>query len=287
MSKTNLLALAPALAILLTFFAAFAIFVVAGLTHSTDGLIGSLDHLTLDNYVAFFSDPNALDILLQTIFFAVEITVGTILVGYPLAYLMARARNRYMRSFLLGILVLTFLTGSISRAYSWLLLLGRQGLLNGVLQWLGLTDQPIPLVYNESGVFIALLHFTLPYFTLTVFGSIRNIPAAIEEAARDLGAGALATFFKITVPITLPAIIGGSALVFSLAISAFVFPLLLGGGRVRLVSNFIYDQIFVSFNLPYAAASASIFLAVSFATLLLFRLFERLVSRNRHRRSAG
>lgn len=273
--------LLPAVTILLIYLVAFAIFALVGFFPSPDGTIGASKDLSLVNYYAFLGDRAALQILLETIIFAFQITAASILVGYPLGYLMARAKSVRVRSFLLGLLVLTFLTSSISRAYGWMLILGRNGLVNDFLLWSGLISQPLTLIYTNTGVFIALLHFTLPFFVLTVFGSIRGVPVRVEEAARDLGASAIATFFKITVPITLPAIIAGAAIVFSLSLSAFVFPLLLGGGRVRLISNYVYDQIFVTFDMGLAAASASIFLLVALVMLYLFRLVERIAVSSR------
>ncbi|MCK0195717.1 ABC transporter permease [Ancylobacter sp. 6x-1] len=273
--------LLPMTVLMALFFGAFAVFAFVSFLQPASGMPGYQGPFGVANYVRFLTDPTALGILAETIVFAIAVTIVSILLGYPLAYIMARSPHRIIRSLLLGALVLTFLSGSINRAYGWLILLGRRGVVNDALLALGLVDRPVALVYNWTGVFIALLHFTLPYFALTVFGSIRSVPAQVEEAARDLGAGALTTFFRITVPITVPAIISGAALVFSLAISAFAFPLLLGGGRVRLISNFIYDQLFVSFNLPFAAASSTIFLIVAVATLCGFFWLEGIATRRR------
>ncbi|GAB4065524.1 ABC transporter permease [Ancylobacter sonchi] len=271
----------PMAVLMALFFGAFAVFGFVSFLQPASGMPGYQGPLGLSNYLRFLTDPAALAILGETIVFAIVVTLASILLGYPLAYIMARSPYRVVRSLLLGALVLTFLSGSINRAYGWLILLGRRGVVNDALLALGLVDRPVALVYNWTGVFIALLHFTLPYFALTVFGSIRSVPVQVEEAARDLGAGPLSTFFRITVPITVPAIISGAALVFSLAISAFAFPLLLGGGRVRLISNYIYDQLFVAFNLPFAAASSTIFLVVAIATLCAFFWLEGAVTRRR------
>ncbi|MCB4769990.1 ABC transporter permease [Ancylobacter sp. Lp-2] len=279
--KGGALLLVPMAVLMALFFGAFAVFGFVSFLQPASGTPGYQGPPGLANYVRFVTDPAALAILGETIVFAVVVTLASILLGYPLAYIMARSPYRVVRSLLLGALVLTFLSGSINRAYGWLILLGRRGVVNDALLALGLVDRPVALVYNWTGVFIALLHFTLPYFALTVFGSIRSVPMQVEEAARDLGAGAFTTFFRITVPITVPAIISGGALVFSLAISAFAFPLLLGGGRVRLISNYIYDQLFVAFNLPFAAASSVIFLVVAIATLCLFFWLERFATRRR------
>lgn len=267
--------LLPAAAILAVFFGAFAVFAAVGFLTLAPGQPGYGAPLTLHNYVRFVSDVAALRTLGETILFSLALTVLSIVVGYPFAYLVARTPNRLLRQFLLGAVIVTFLSGSISRAYGWLLILGRRGMLNSLLMSAGAIDRPVALIFNHTGVFVALLQFTLPYFILTVVGSIQGVSARIEESARDLGAGPLTVFFRITVPMTLRAVVNGASLVFSLGISAFVFPLLLGGGRVQLISNLIYDQLFVSYDLPFAAAASAIFLLVALLTLAGFAALER------------
>jgi putative spermidine/putrescine transport system permease protein len=268
------LTLTPVTALLALFFAAFAVFAAVGFMQPAAQAPGYAPPITVANYVRFFSDSAALSVLAWTMVFAVGITLTTVLVGYPLAYLIARTHHPWISKALLGLLVMTFLTSAISRAYGWLILLGKKGLLNDMLLSLQLVDRPLQLVYNPGGVFVALLHFTLPFFVLTVFGSIHGVSRRLEEAARDLGARPVRVFFSITVPLTIPAIVNGASLAFSLAISAFVFPLILGGGKVQLISNYIYDQLFVAYDLPYAAASSSIFLLISLAVLACFFLLE-------------
>ncbi|WP_213879368.1 ABC transporter permease [Pseudomonas sp. dw_358] len=285
MSTRPRILLLPAALLMVVFFSAFLVFAAVSLLHSASGTPGYSLPVTLNNYLRFFTDPIGLGVLGWTLVFSLALTAATLLVGYPFAYLIARTPRPWLRQLLLGALLVTFLCGSISRAYGWLILLGRRGLLNEALLWTGLIDHPLALIYNVSGVFIALLHFTLPYFVLTVFGAIRAVPPQIEESARDLGAGALRVFLQITVPLTLPAIVGGAALAFSLAISAFAFPLLLGGGRVRLISNYIYDQLFVAFDLPFAAAVSSIFLLVALAVLMSFFAIERWATHAVYRRA--
>lgn len=277
--------LLPAAVLMAVFFGAFLVFAAVGMLTSAPGTPGYSAPLTLNNYLRFFTDPVGLGILGWTVVFSLSLTAATIVAGYPFAYLIGRTQWPWVRNLLLGVLLVTFLCGSISRAYGWLILLGRRGLVNEALMWTGVIDHPLALIYNVSGVFIALLHFTLPYFVLTVFGAIRAVPSQVEESARDLGAGALRVFFQITVPLTLPAIIGGAALAFSLAISAFAFPLLLGGGRVRLISNYIYDQLFVAFDLPFAAAVSSLFLIAALAILWGFFAIERWATRAFYRRA--
>lgn len=273
------LLLLPAGLMAAVFFGAFVVFAGVGFLHSAAGTPGYEGPLTIANYARFFTSAGGLEVFATTIAFAVSITLASVALGYPTAYVIARSSSSLVRNALLGALVLSFLTGSISRAYGWLIILGRRGLVNDILLATGLAERPVALIYNNTGVFIALLHFTLPFFALTVFGSIRSLSEKVEEAARDLGASAYQTFIRVTVPLTLPAVVSGATLVFAISMSAFAFPLLLGGGRVRLASNYIYDQLFVSFDLPYAAAVATSFLMISLVCLTLMFALERATSR--------
>jgi putative spermidine/putrescine transport system permease protein len=273
------LLLLPALLLATVFFAAFVVFAGVGFLHSASGTPGYQGPITFDSYVRFVTDPASLGVFITTIGFAAAITITSAVLGYPTAFFIARSSSSPLRNALLGALVLSFLTGSISRAYGWLIILGRRGLLNDLLLAGGIIDRPIAMIYNNTGVFVALVHFTLPFFVLTVFGSIRGLSTRFEEAARDLGANAYQAFVKVTLPLTLPAVVSGATLVFAISMSAFAFPLLLGGGRVRLASNYIYDQLYVSFDLPYAAAVATAFLILSVISLTLMFALERATSR--------
>jgi putative spermidine/putrescine transport system permease protein len=147
-------------------------------------------------------------------------------------------------------------------------------------------DSPIKMLYNTFGVFIALLQYVMPFFILTLLGPLKNVPRSLEESAINLGASRLQAFLRITLPLALPGIVAASALTFAVSLSSFLFPLVLGGGRVRLISNEIYDQIFVSFNIPFAAATATIFLLVSLGCVWAFSLLQRFSGRRVNRAGA-
>jgi len=167
----------------------------------------------------------------------------------------------------LGVLVVSFFSGTVTRAYSWVVLLGNNGIVNQTLVASGLVERPARLIYNLLGVTIGLVHFLLPYFVFTMLGALKNLSRDYEEAARDLGAGSFRVLRTILLPLSLSGLLVAGTLVYSLALSAFVIPLLLGGGRVALVSNAIYRQISINFDLPYAAAASAIYLIVAFATI--------------------
>jgi putative spermidine/putrescine transport system permease protein len=150
------------------------------------------------------------------------------------------------------------------------------------MQALGLTGEPLRLVYNRLGVFLSLVHFLLPFMVLTLVGPLRNVPRVLELAARDLGANGWRTFCAVTFPLSLPGVINAVALTYVVALSSFLFPLLLGGGRVRFMANLIYDQIFTAYDLPFAAAIAVIFLAVSLFAIIALGWLSRRVSHGVH-----
>ncbi len=272
--------LAPCLVVLLLLVAAYAAFLGTSLLRPVPGTADVSGPLTLANYTKFATDPAYWGILGRTVWFAALVSLCAAVVGYPLAYTIARTESALLRRILIAAVVVTFLSGSVTRAYGWLVILGNRGLLNAMMLSLGLRDQPLQMVFNEIGVFVALLHFVVPFFVLTLVGTVRNVPRALENAARNLGAGAWTTFRRITLPLTLPGIVAGMTLCFGLGLSAFLFPLLLGGGRVRLMANFIYDEIFVAFNLPFAAAASMIFLAAALAFLLAFSALQQAIVRH-------
>ena len=271
--------LTPCVLVLLLLVGAYAAFLATSFLAPVPGTADVAGPPTGRNYVKFVSDAAYWGILWRTVWFGALVAACAALIGYPLAYAIARTESVFLRRMLIAAVVVTFLSGSVTRAYGWLVILGNRGLLNGLMLALGLREEPLQLVFNQTGVFIALLHFVLPFFVLTLVGTVRNVPRALEDAAHNLGAGAWTTFRRVILPLTLPGIVAGFTLCFGLGLSAFLFPLLLGGGRVRLMANFIYDEIFVSFNLPFAAASSAIFLACALASLLAFASLQHAVAR--------
>ncbi len=274
-SPWNLL---PALLVIGLFFSAFAIFFYTSLLpDSTKDILG--DHnLSLQNYVRYFHSKYDLLILGETLWLSAKLTIVTFLLGYPVTYIIVRSESSTLRNFLLMSLIMTFLSGTVTRAYAWLVILGNAGLINTALLKLGMINKAVPLLYNELGVFIAILHFVLPFFVLTMMGPLKNVARTYEESAINLGASRFTTFLHITLPLSLHGIVAASSLVFALSLSSFLFPMILGGGRVRFVANAIYEYIFVNFNFPFAAATATIFLIVSLFFVWAFSTIQKLVN---------
>ncbi|MEI4473865.1 ABC transporter permease [Frigidibacter sp. MR17.24] len=267
----------PLVAVMAVFFLALLRFADVSLLHQIPGTAMFEGPRHLGNYADTFASPLARQALLDTLVLSLEITALTILAGYPLAYLMARSPSDVLRNAIFFTLIVTFLSGGITRAYAWMLVLGTTGPVNGLIQAMGF--ERVRLINNQFGVVISIVHFILPFFVLTLLGAIKNIPATLEEAARSHGASRWEAFRTVTLPLSVPGLVSASLLAFTLAISSFLFPLLLGGGRVQMFANLIYDRIQSSFDMPTAAAMAMIFLIFALIPIALLNLIRGRLSR--------
>jgi ABC-type spermidine/putrescine transport system permease subunit I len=213
-----------------------------------------IPELTTANYVDLL-DASFLTVLLRTLRLGLVCTVICVLFGYPLAYFLARAGRRVA---LIGLffLVMPLMVSAVIRTFGWLVILGRNGLVNGAMTAFGLDR--LPLLYNETAVVIGLANVFVPFMVLPLMASIERINPALEEAARNLGASWLQTFRRVILPLSRPGLISGCLLVYSAAISAFVVPMLMGGARVRVIGRQIYDQLLISYQWPNASAIATL-----------------------------
>src|SRR5215470_12122495 len=227
-----------------------------------------LPELTFDNYRKIF-DLYYLRLFSRTLRLGL-ITMGVcIVLGYPLAYFLARARPR-IQTLGLFLLIMPLMVSAVIRVFGWIVILGRKGLVNQALATVGL--DPIKLLYNETAVVIGLVNIFVPFMVLPIMASIERISPSLEEAAQNLGASWYRMFAGVILPLTLPGLISGCLLVYSLSISAFVTPALMGNTRERLAGQQIYDEVLVSFNWP-GAASLSLTLVLVTAVLIFGALF--------------
>jgi len=220
------------------------------------------------HYNRLFDSDLYFDALVATMRIGAITTIISLLIGYPLAHWMARMRSRIGHALLLMAVIAPLLTGIVVRTFAWMTLLSDRGVINTTLQWLGLS--PLPLMYNEFGVIVGLVHIYVPFMVLTLVGVIGRIDRTLEEAARGLGAGRLRTLVEVTLPLSMPGILAGSLLVFALAISAYVTPVVLGGNNVLTLPMLIYQQVSASFNLGFAGALGVVLLAVSLALVFAY-----------------
>lgn len=227
--------------------------------------------LTLENYQRALTDGYYLGQLGSTLWIALLTTAATLLVGFPVAWQLARSRSRW-RPVLYGIVLSPLLVGIVVRSFGWTILLGNNGVLNKAARSLGLTLAPLPLMYNTLGIVIALTHVFLPFMILPVMAALQTIDPALEAAGRSLGATRRVTFRRIVLPLALPGIQSGCILVFVLALSAYVTPVLIGGMRVKTMTLTVVDTLTDAFQWPLGSALA---LMLSVAGGLCVILFAR------------
>ncbi|MGP3933110.1 ABC transporter permease subunit [Nonomuraea sp. KM88] len=211
-------------------------------------------------------------IVRETVVLGLITTVAAAVVGYPTAYALHRVRRSRWRYVGLFIIFAPLLTSVVSRTYGWELILGDSGVLNSLLEPAGLG--PVELLYERSSVVIALVHILLPFMVFPITQSLGQLDPAFGEAAGDLGAGAFLRFVKVTLPLTMPGLIGGAQLVFALSISSFATPSLLGGGRVNVLATEIYDNV-NNVDWPLAAVSSYALLALAVVALGVFGWLQR------------
>jgi len=276
-SPAQILLLLPLLAVFVGFFIIPLIVMAVISLLSGNPVSDDNVHFTLANYQKLFSDELYIEVLVDTIKLGVITTVFTVLIGYPLAFQLARARSPKIRTLLLVAILSPMLTGIVVRTYAWMALLADHGIINSGLESMGLIDGPLPLMYNTFGVVVALVHIYVPFMVLTVTGVVSKIDLRLEEAARSLGANPLRAFVEVTLPLSMPGILAGSLLVFSLAISSYVTPILMGGFSVLTLPILIYQQLSGVFNFAFAAALSFLLLLVSLIIVIAyFRIIKRI-----------
>ncbi len=226
--------------------------------------------ITLANYIRFLGDPFYLGTLWATLVLGISVTILATLMGYPVAYGLARSRHRWKTALRL-LVVAPLLVSVVIRTYGWIVLLANNGAVNNALLALGLVKEPVKFMFTHTGVTIGLVHFGLPVAILSLVGVIETVDRSLEEAARGLGASPLQTFLRITLPLTLPGIAAASMLVFSSAVAAFVIPALMGGPSLIVLPTLIYQQMADTLEWGFGAAVATILLIVSMSLVLFYQ----------------
>lgn len=227
----------------------------------------------LQQYEYFFSQPTYLTILARSFRLALANTFLSILVAYPLAYFLSRYVSGRWKNLLLVLLIAPSWTSFLIRIYSWMLMLGDNGLLNYGLRGLGLIDDPLPLLFNQGSVLVGLLYVYLPYTLLPIYASLEKIDSSLLEAARALGAHPARVFVRVTLPLSKPGVLAGAMITFIPTLGEYVAPALLGGRTGYMYGNLIAEQ-FSIFDWPLGATMAAILLA---CVLTLMVVFGRLV----------
>ncbi len=224
---------------------------------------------TAAHYAKFVTDPYFLRVTQTTFLLAAVVTALTIVIGYPVAYYFVRSRSRHKHWIFIGV-ISPLLVSIVVRTIGWTIVLGNEGLVNGLLRGLGLVREPLPLMNSLGSVTVGLVHVLLPFMILSIASVLGKIDPALEESAQILGANPWRTFWRVTLPLSIQGVAAGSVLVFCLTIGAYITPWWLGRGKVLLFSTTIYDQVLVIIDWPFGAAAAMILVAATLAVLLAY-----------------
>ena len=214
-------------------------------------------------------------VFLDTVWICFLTAISTLIVGYPLAYALVRTQNAILKSTLLVIVVTPLFLGEVVRTYSWIIVLGNNGFINSVLMNLGIVKQPVQFMFTTFGVVVALVHVTMPVMVIMLAAGLSHIDRDYQKAAESLGAGPVRTFLTITLPLSMPGVVAGVTTAFAWTFSAFASPQLIGGGKVNMISNLVYQLGFASFNFPFAASLCVAGLALTIVVLSMLRLAAR------------
>ncbi len=267
--------IAPALALVIVFFLLpyanllLMSFFVAAKAHPYEPA------LTLGNYAAALGDSFQWQVLARTLKLGLLTTVFTFVLGYPLAWNLARARGR-VKGALLVLLLSPLLVGVVIRSFGWMVLLADNGVVNSLLRASGLAPDGVKLMYNEFGVLVGTVHIYLPFMVLSISGTLQNIAPDLALAARSLGASPAQAFRRVVFPLSLPGVFAGCLLVFVLAVSSYVIPVLLGGFKVLTTPLLVVQTAIDVNNWPGAAAQAVVLFAASLGCIgIYFALMNR------------
>ncbi len=234
------------------------------------GLWNAARQFSVDNYVWLTQDNLYLLSYVSSIRIAAVSTALTLLIGFPLAYGMARAPSS-IRPTLLMLVILPFWTSFLIRVYAWIGILKPEGLLNQLLLWLHVIDHPLSILNTDTAVYIGIVYSYLPFMTLPIFSALDKMDYSLIEAAEDLGCPPVRAFWKVTAPLAIPGIVAGCLLVFIPAVGEFVIPDLLGGSRTLMIGKTLWNEFFRNRDWPLASSVAMILLVLLVVPIVVFQ----------------
>nr|WP_217359392.1 ABC transporter permease subunit [Ruegeria arenilitoris] len=229
--------------------------------------------LVFDNFIYIWEDSLYFDTYVNSLKISVTSTFLCLLFGYPIAYAIVRS-GPVAKPLLLFAIILPFWTSFLLRVYSWMGLLADQGTINNLLIALGIIDEPIRMLYTEFAVYIGIVYTYMPFMILPLYANMEKLDNSLNEAAADLGSRPTNTFFKITLPLTMPGIVAGSLLVFIPATGEYVIPDLLGGGNVQMIGRVLYNEFSRNSDWPVAAAVAIVLLFILVLPIMVFQHYQ-------------
>lgn len=270
-SMTVMVALAPALILLGALFL-LPLLRLVGLS-VTDTFPNPTETFTLANYIEAFTRPFHIESLMTSLWLSTITMVLAAILGYPLAYYLVHSDSR-MKSFILLAILSPLLISIVVRSIGWLILLGQEGIINGLLQSLGIVDEPLQLLYTFGAVVVGEVNILMPFMVLSLTTSLGQIPHSLHEGAQVMGAGPVRRFLRITLPLSAPGLVSGCMLVFILTMGSYITPQMLGGGKVKVITTDIYSRMMVDFNWPVGAALAIVTLLFTLSVVMVINLMQ-------------
>ncbi len=285
LSPRTILLLPPYIWLLLFFLAPFGIVLKLSISEAAiamppylpifewaDGLIPDFTG-TLYNFNFLFTDDLYVVAYLNSIKIALISTLVCLLIGYPMAYGIARAPGAW-RNALLMLVILPFWTSFLIRVYAWIGILKNNGIINNLLISLGIIDQPLPMLHNDFSVYVGIVYSYLPFMILPLYANLAKMDESLLEAAADLGARPWKTFLTVTLPLSIPGIVAGSMLVFIPAVGEFVIPELLGGPDTLMIGRILWNEFFHNRDWPVASAVAIAMLIFLVVPIVIFQHYQ-------------
>jgi len=244
------------------------------LSEGIGAFFAALKELSLENYEFLFSDALYIKSYLSSLWIASLSTVLLLIIGYPIAYGMARSPKAW-RPTLLMLVILPFWTSFLIRVYAWIGILSREGLLNTFLTWLGVIDTPLTILSTNIAVYIGIVYSYLPFMVLPLYAALEKMDDTLLEAASDLGCPPLKTFWVVTFPLSIPGVIAGCFLVFIPAVGEFVIPDLLGGSETLMIGKTLWAEFFSNRDWPLASSVAVVLLMILVIPIVFFQNMQQ------------
>lgn len=229
--------------------------------------------IVFDNFIYILEDSLYVNTYINSLKISVTCTILCLLLGYPIAYGIVRS-GPVAKPLLLFAIILPFWTSFLLRVYAWMGLLADQGTINNLLIAMGVIDEPIRMLYTEFAVYLGIVYTYMPFMILPLYANMEKLDGSLNEAAADLGSRPTNTFFKVTLPLTMPGIIAGSLLVFIPATGEYVIPDLLGGGNVQMIGRVLFNEFSRNTDWPVAAAVAIVLLFLLVLPIIVFQYYQ-------------
>src|ERR1700756_5763935 len=238
-----------------------------------DGLL--VHEWNLQNYAKLFRNPVYVEVLLRTMRIAASVTLFSLLLGYPLAYFMS-FRAGIRKELLYQLVIVPLWVSYLVRGYAWKTILGSDGVLNGFLQYLHITPEPVSFfLYSPFAVVLMLTHIYTPFVFLPIYAALEHIPRPLLEASQDLGAGSVQTFWRVILPLSMPGLLAGATFAFVLSLGDFLAPLLVGGPSGTMIANVVQSLFGAAFDWPLGAAISVGILVITISSLFLSEFLEK------------